>query len=67
MKAAIGDMVKELNAQQKDEQAHRDFCVKEFNENELQTEAERDNYENLQAKIADLTSQIEAWTAEIDV
>lgn len=66
VKAAIAKMIEELNAQQKDEQEHRDWCIKEFNENELQNDAETDNHNNLVAKIDDLSSTVKTLTDEID-
>jgi hypothetical protein len=66
VKKAIADMITELKAQQKDEQDHRDFCIKEFNQNELENDAEIDNYNNLKAKIADLDDQIKTLSSEMD-
>lgn len=66
VKKAIADMIAELKVQQKDEVDHRDYCNAEFNKNQLETEAEQDNYDNLVAKIADLTSTIDKLTSEID-
>merc|ERR1711871_1455945 len=38
VKKAIDDMVAQLLKEKEDEIKHRDFCVEEFNTNELQTE-----------------------------
>lgn len=66
VKKAISDMVKELEVQQKDEVDHRDFCNTEFNKNQLETEAESDNHDNLTAKIGDLSATIDTLKSEID-
>jgi hypothetical protein len=58
-------MIAELKVQQKDEVDHRDFCNAEFNKNQLETEAETDNHDNLTAKIGDLTATIESLTTEL--
>merc|ERR1719421_849745 len=66
VKKAISDMIAELKVQQKDEVDHRDYCNAEFNKNQLEAEAERDNYDNLVAKIGDLTATIDTLKSEID-
>jgi len=66
VKKAIADMIAELKVQQKDEVDHRDYCNAEFNKNQLESEAERDNYDNLVAKIGDLTATIDTLKSEID-
>lgn len=66
VKKAIADMIAELKVQQKDEVDHRDFCNAEFNNNQLETEAETDNHDNLVAKIGDLTSSIATLTTDIE-
>merc|ERR1712106_916159 len=49
-----------------DEIKHKDFCVEEFNSNELQTEKKERSKEDLTAKIEDLDSTIEQLTKAID-
>lgn len=66
VKADIDKMVTELNNQQADEIAHRDWCIKSFNENNRSTEAAYDKKDSLVAKIAELTKEIESLTKEID-
>jgi len=66
VKKAIADMITELNAQQQDEVDHRDFCIKEFNQNQLDNEAETDKHNDLVAKIEQLDSDIETLSTEID-
>jgi outer membrane murein-binding lipoprotein Lpp len=66
VKKAIADMIAELKVQQKDEVDHRDYCNEEFNKNQLEAESERDNYDNLVAKIGDLTATITTLSSEID-
>merc|ERR1719387_1167019 len=45
VKAAIDDMIAELMKQSADEIKQKDFCVDEFNQNQLQTE-KKDSREN---------------------
>jgi outer membrane murein-binding lipoprotein Lpp len=66
VKKAIADMITELNAQQQDEVDHRDFCIKEFNQNGLDTEAETDLHNDLVAKIEQLTSNIDTLASDMD-
>merc|ERR1740133_833010 len=66
VKKAIDDMVAELTKQNADEIKHKDFCVDEFNTNELQTEKKERAKSDLTAKIEDLESTIDALTKAID-
>merc|ERR1719345_710230 len=66
VKKAIDDMVAELTKQNADEIKHKDFCVDEFNTNELQTEKKTRAKSDLTAKIEDLESTIDALTKAID-
>ena len=59
-------MVAELTKQNADEIKHKDFCVDEFNTNELQTEKKERAKSDLTAKIEDLESTIDALTKAID-
>ena len=54
VKKAIDDMVAELAKQQEDEVKHKDFCVDEFNTNQLQTEKTERTKQDLIATIEDL-------------
>ena len=45
---------------------HKDFCVDEFNTNELQTEKKERAKQDLTAKIDDLESTIDTLTKAID-
>jgi predicted nucleic acid-binding Zn-ribbon protein len=65
VKAMIDKMVEELATQQKDEVAHRDFCIKELNSNKRSTEAAYDKKDSLTAKIADLKKTIETLSTDI--
>jgi len=72
VKAAIDEMVKALLEEKAAEIKHKDFCVKELNENELETEKKEREKQELTAKIetldsliADLTSTLEARKSEI--
>jgi septal ring factor EnvC (AmiA/AmiB activator) len=66
VKALIDKMVAELAKQQKDEVAHRDYCIEELNTNKRSTDAAYDKKESLEAKIGDLTKTIEKLTTDID-
>merc|ERR1719478_223204 len=66
VKQLIDKMVTELAKQQKDEIAHRDYCIAEFNSNKRSTELAYDKKEQLQTRIADLTKTIEKLTKDID-
>merc|ERR1740125_60209 len=66
VKKAIDDMVAELTKQNADEIKHKDFCVDEFNTNELQTEKKTRAKSDLTAKIEDLESTIKGLTEAID-
>jgi chromosome segregation ATPase len=58
VKKAIDDMIAQLLQDKADEIKHKDFCVSEFNTNQLQTEAAERTKADLEAKIEDLTMNI---------
>merc|ERR1711988_2014409 len=58
VKKAIDDMVARLLKEKEDEIKHKDFCVDEFNSNELQTEKKEREKADLIAKIEDLEGTI---------
>merc|ERR1712224_415668 len=62
----MGDMVAQLLKEKADEIKHKDFCVDEFNTNELQTEKKERAKSDLTAKIEDLESTIDQLTKAID-
>merc|ERR1719337_131683 len=66
VKKAIDDMVAQLLKEKEDEIKHKDFCVEEFNTNELQTEKKEREKADLTAKIEDLEATIKALTDAID-
>merc|ERR1719174_1619955 len=66
VKKAIDDMVAQLLKEKEDELKHKDFCVEEFNTNELQTEKKEREKSDLTAKIEDLEATIKALTEAID-
>merc|ERR1712226_193283 len=66
VKKAIDDMVAQLLKEKEDEIKHKDFCVDEFNTNELQTEKKERAKQDLTAKIEDLDLTIKALTEAID-
>merc|ERR550537_2041498 len=66
VKKAIDDMVAQLLKEKADEIKHKDFCVEEFNTNQLQTEKKDREKEDLTAKIEDLELTIKQLTEAID-
>jgi hypothetical protein len=66
VKAAIDDMVSALLKEKEDEIKHKDFCVEEFNTNQLQTEEKEREKSDLIAKIEDLEMTIKTLSADID-
>jgi len=66
VKKAIDDMVQQLTQEKADEIKHKDFCVEEFNKNELQTEKKTRAKQDVTAKIEDLESTIDGLTKAID-
>jgi chromosome segregation ATPase len=59
VKKAIDDLVAQLLQDKADEIKHKDFCTAELNTNQLQTEEKNRQKADLQAKIEDLTMNIE--------
>merc|ERR1712125_116299 len=66
VKKAIDDMIAQLLKEKEDEIKHKDFCVDEFNTNQLETERKEREKQDLIAKIEDLTMTIEELTKAID-
>merc|ERR1719473_1614091 len=66
VKKAIDDMIAALLKEKSDEIKHKDFCVEEFNTNELETEKKEREKADLIAKIEDLTMTIDQLTKAID-
>jgi septal ring factor EnvC (AmiA/AmiB activator) len=58
-------MIEELTAQQQDEVEHRDYCTKEFNQNDKNVFDRNDEKGDLQRKIQELTNTIATLTQEI--
>jgi len=67
VKKAIDDMVAQLLAEKQDEIKHKDWCVEEFNQNQVQTERKENEKQDLLALIEDLQLTIKTLTGEIDV
>merc|ERR1712124_193218 len=59
-------MVSQLLKEKEDEIKYKDFCVEEFNTNELQTEKKEREKSDLTAKIEDLELTIKQLTEAID-
>merc|ERR1712187_366213 len=66
VKKAIDDMIAQLLKEKEDEIKHKDFCVDEFNTNQLQTEKKDREKEDLLALIEDLELTIKTLASEID-
>jgi len=65
VKAAIDEMVTQLLKEKKDEIEHKDWCVEEFNTNELQSQSKGRDKEDVLAHIEDLESTLDALTKAI--
>jgi len=65
VKKAIDDMIAQLTKEKADEIKHKDFCVEEFNQNQLQTEKKEREKQDLIAKIEDLEMNIQQLTEAI--
>jgi len=63
---AIDDMIAQLLQEKADEIKQKDFCVDEFDKNQLETERKEREKADLIAKIDDLTMTIEKLTKAID-
>ena len=66
VKAAIDDMIAQLLKEKAAEIKHRDFCISNFNENQLETERKEREKEDLTAKVADLEMTIKELGTAID-
>merc|ERR1711920_1001072 len=66
VKKAIDDMGAQLLKEKEDEIKHKDFCVDEFNTNQLQTEKKEREKQDLLAKIEDLEMTIKALAEAIE-
>merc|ERR1719409_1370956 len=63
---AIDDLVAKLKLNQADEVKHRDFCIEEFHQNEVDQAEKEHALENLKALIEELTQRREAIAEEIE-
>merc|ERR1712014_206349 len=66
VKKAIDDMIAQLLKEKEDEIKHKDFCVDEFNTNQLQTEKKEREKQDLTGKITELEATIKALGEAID-
>merc|ERR1712224_862558 len=62
VKKAIDDMIAQLLKEKEDEIKHKDFCVDDFNTNQLQTEKKEREKTDLEALIDDLKMTIAKLT-----
>merc|ERR1719235_2057923 len=65
IKEAIDAMIKELKQQQADEVKHKDFCIKELNQNEMQTEDTEDDKKATETHLEKLKLMVETVDEEI--
>jgi len=65
VKAAIDEMIAALLKEKEDEIKHKDFCTENLNQNERAQELKARDIQELEAKIADLTSQIDELAKSI--
>jgi septal ring factor EnvC (AmiA/AmiB activator) len=66
VKKAIDDMIAALTEEMSAEVKHKDFCVAELDENQLQTEKKTMEKQDLEAKIEHLKGTIKRLTEEIE-
>jgi len=66
VKKAIDDMIATLTKEQADEVKHKDFCIKELNANQRNTENKEREKKGLEETIADLTMTIDDLASAID-
>merc|ERR1719267_418131 len=66
VKKAIDEMIAQLLKEKEDEIKHKDFCVDEFNKNQLETERKEREKQDLIAKIEDLEMTIKQLTEAIE-
>jgi len=66
VKEEIDKMVTELNKQQQDEVAHRDWCIDELAGNKRATEKAYDAKANLETRSAELEKDLESMKKEIE-
>jgi len=66
VKKSIDDLVSQLLKQKADEIKHRDFCINEFNTNQMQTEKKMREKSAAAAKVEDLELTIKDLTTSID-
>lgn len=65
IKEAIDAMLKELKQQQADEVKHKDFCIEELNQNEMQTEDTEDDKKATETHLEKLKLLVETVDEEI--
>merc|ERR1719230_490279 len=65
IKEEIDKLIGEMKAQQAEEVEHRDFCIKNLNENNRSQTAAYEKKDNLQTLMADLEKQIEMLTDKL--
>jgi len=67
VRAAISEMITQLDIEKKDEIKHKDWCVNELNKSKNNIESTSRDRDDAQARIDSLVQQIKALTEQIDV
>merc|ERR1719379_2076723 len=65
VKKAMNDMIEQLLAEKKEDIAKKDFCVAEFNKNEVETADKEAEKKDIMAKIEDLEATIKKLTDDL--
>mmetsp|Transcript_7387 Transcript_7387/g.20956 ORF Transcript_7387/g.20956 Transcript_7387/m.20956 type:complete len:681 (-) Transcript_7387:92-2134(-) len=66
VKQAIDELVAQHLKDKEAEIKHKDFCVEEFNTNQLKTEKRLRQQDDFKAKVADLEGSVKAHTESVD-
>lgn len=67
VRAAISEMITQLDIEKKDEIKHKDWCVNELNKSKNNIESTSRDRDDAQARIDSLVQQIKALSEQIDV
>merc|ERR1719158_896002 len=65
IKIAVDNMVAQLKQENKDEIKHRDYCIEELNQNEMQTDDAYDKKKELETAREDLNLFLEKYEEEV--
>jgi len=65
IKVAVDNMIAQLKQENKDEIKHRDYCIEELNQNEMQTDDAYDKKKELETAREDLNLFLEKYEEEV--